>query len=79
MPVTGLAADQLKLIMGKLDAILQKMWDQGVWVWPLLTVHNSVMIESEDKYAEEVLIHHVPSQFQDLLRGQVRGGGPGTD
>jgi DNA polymerase-1 len=55
MPVTGLAADQLKLIMGKLDAILQKMWDQGVWVQPLLTVHDSVMTESEDKYAEEVL------------------------
>jgi DNA polymerase I-like protein with 3'-5' exonuclease and polymerase domains len=55
LPITGLAADQLKLIMGKLDAILQKMWDQGVWVWPLLTVHDSVMIESEDKYAEEVL------------------------
>jgi DNA polymerase I-like protein with 3'-5' exonuclease and polymerase domains len=55
MPVTGLAADQLKLIMGKLDYALQSMWDKGVWVWPLVTIHDAVMSESEDKYAEETL------------------------
>jgi DNA polymerase I-like protein with 3'-5' exonuclease and polymerase domains len=55
MPVTGLAADQLKLIMGKLDYALQSMWDKGVWVWPLVTIHDAVMSESEDKYAEDTL------------------------
>jgi DNA polymerase I-like protein with 3'-5' exonuclease and polymerase domains len=41
--------------MGKVDETITDMWRKGVWVWPLLTIHDAVMVEAEDKYAKESL------------------------
>ena len=54
MPVTSMAAGQLKLIMGKSDETLERLYEAGVWCWPLLTIHDAVMVEAEEEYAEDV-------------------------
>jgi DNA polymerase-1 len=55
MPITATAAGQLKLAMGKAEAMLTGMLDCGVWCWPLLTIHDAIMVEAEEDYAEQVL------------------------
>jgi DNA polymerase-1 len=55
MPVTSFAAGQLKLAMGKADMLLEQMRERGVRAWPLLTIHDSIMVEAEEKYAEDAL------------------------
>lgn len=56
LPVTGLAADQLKLAMGKSNQALLEMYDngKGVWCWPLLTIHDAIKVEADEDAAEAV-------------------------
>ena len=54
LPVTSLAAGQLKIAMGKSDALLQDLYDAGSWCWPLLCVHDSIMAEADEDVADDV-------------------------
>lgn len=54
-PVTSLAAGQLKLGMGRADAMLQQIYDCGTWCWPLLTIHDAIMVEVEEEAGEDVM------------------------
>lgn len=56
MPVTASAAGKLKLAMGKADYLLQQIWDNGhgPWCFPLLSIHDSIMVEADEEIAEEV-------------------------
>lgn len=73
MPVTATAAGQLKLIMGKSNQTLQELYDGGVWCWPLLTIHDAVMVEVEEEYAEsvsELLIEDFDNCMKDVVTGE---------
>jgi DNA polymerase I-like protein with 3'-5' exonuclease and polymerase domains len=54
LPVTSLAAGQLKIAMGKADQLLQDLYDAGTWCWPLLTVHDMIMAEADEDAADDV-------------------------
>lgn len=54
LPVTSTAAGQLKLSMGKVDEALRQLLESGVWCWPLLTIHDAILTEAEEDYAEDV-------------------------
>lgn len=56
MPVTSIAAAQLKLSIGKTEEMLLELWDGGYgpWVWPLMTIHDSIMVEADEEVAEDV-------------------------
>lgn len=53
-PVTSLAAGQLKLGMGKTEWNLERMRRNGVWAWPLLSIHDAEMVEADEEDAEDV-------------------------
>lgn len=72
MPVTSMAAGQLKLIMGKTDETLQQLYDAGVWCWPLLTIHDAVMVEVEEEYAEDV-DQTLAYDFDNCMRDEQTG------
>lgn len=72
MPVTAIAAGQLKLIMGKSDRTLQQAYDAGVWCWPLLTIHDAVMVEVEEEHAEGV-DELLTTDFNDCMRNTETG------
>jgi len=54
-PITSFAAGQLKLSMGAVDAMLERVREAGVWAYPLLSIHDAVMSEVEEDAAEDVL------------------------
>jgi len=72
MPVTSMAAGQLKLIMGKTDETLERLYEAGVWCWPLLTIHDAVMVEVEEEYAEDVN-ETMESDFDNCMRDEQTG------
>ena len=54
MPIQGDGADVMRLTMGEVEEKLLEVLNEGIWVWPLLTVHDDLVVEAEDKYAEFV-------------------------
>jgi DNA polymerase I len=47
LPITSMAAGQLKLAMGRADETLEPLFEEGR-AWPLNCIHDSIMIESDD-------------------------------
>ena len=47
-------AGVMKLTMGEADGRLLELLDSGVWVWPLLTIHDELVTETEEDYADLV-------------------------
>lgn len=52
--VTSSNAEQTKLVIAESEEILTGLLESGIWCWPLLSVHDSAMIEVEEDYAEPV-------------------------
>lgn len=48
LPIQSVAAGQMKLAMGELDPLLTDLLDSGVWVWPLLSIHDELITEVEE-------------------------------
>lgn len=71
MPVTSTAAGQMKLAMAEAEQTLMELVDAGVWVWPLLTVHDQLMVETEEDAAEEVG-EQISNVFAGVMRDQFR-------
>lgn len=55
MPIQGLAAGVMKIGMARTEDVLTALLDAGVWCWPLLPVHDELIIESEEDYADYIL------------------------
>lgn len=56
MPIQSLAAGVMKIGMARTqDNILTPLHSDGVWCWPLLPIHDELIIESEPDYAEYIL------------------------
>ena len=51
-PIQSIAAGQMKLAMGESEELLLLMLQSGIWAWPLLTIHDQLMIEVEEEYAD---------------------------
>lgn len=53
MPIQSLAAGVMKIGMARVeDNVLLPWLADGVWCWPLLPVHDELVIEAEEDYAE---------------------------
>jgi len=53
LPVTSLAAGQMKLCMARSDAVLAGMYEEQS-CWPLMTIHDALMFEVDEDRVEEV-------------------------
>lgn len=56
MPIQACSAGQTKLVMGELDEHFSNIYSDGAgpWVWPLLTIHDQLMVEADEDIAEDV-------------------------
>jgi DNA polymerase-1 len=52
--VTASNAEQTKLAMAECEEIFTDLLDAGVWVFPLLSVHDQIIAEVEDDWATQV-------------------------
>lgn len=50
----GTCADLMRLAMAAVDDRCEQIRQQGYWVWPLLTVHDELILEAEEDVAEAV-------------------------
>lgn len=77
MPDQSMAAGIMKIIMAMVDELLLEMWDggRGIWCWPLLPVHDQLILEVEEDYAETVKIatmERFDSAMRDVDNGEWR-------
>lgn len=54
LPVTSTAAGQLKIGLGQANQVLTELYERRVWVWPLMSIHDSLMVECELGHEDEV-------------------------
>jgi DNA polymerase I-like protein with 3'-5' exonuclease and polymerase domains len=52
--VTASNAEQTKLAMAECEELFVDLLDAGVWVWPLLSIHDQIMAEVEEGWADQV-------------------------
>lgn len=50
----GTCADLMRLAMAAVDDRCEQIRQAGYWVWPLLTVHDELILEAEEDVAEAV-------------------------
>ena len=50
--VTASNAEQTKLAMAECEESFETLLSCGVWVWPLLSIHDQVIAEADERYAE---------------------------
>lgn len=69
MPIQATSAGQTKLVMGELDEHFSNIYSdgQGSWVWPLLTIHDQLMVEADEEIASDIseLMKHCFSHVMD--------------
>lgn len=53
-PIQGTGADWMRLVMGSVDEILSDLRTKGVWAHPLLSIHDELICEVEEDWAEYV-------------------------
>lgn len=56
MGIQATSAGQTKLVMGELDEDFSNIYSDGygTWVWPLLTIHDQLMVECAEDAAEDI-------------------------
>jgi DNA polymerase I len=54
MPIQSSGAGLMKLAMGETDIELQSILDSGIWCWPLLSIHDEMITEAEEDYADSI-------------------------
>lgn len=53
-PIQGTNADCIRLVMGEVDPILDEVRNSGVWVWPVMTVHDELVLSCQKGYGDMV-------------------------
>ena len=54
MPIQACSAGQTKLAMAELEERLEDLYRSGVYCWPLLAIHDQVITEVEEDWADVV-------------------------
>lgn len=54
LPIQSVAAGQMKLAMGELEPVLLDLLEAGVFVYPLLTIHDELLQEADEEVADEI-------------------------
>lgn len=72
-PIQSLAAGVMKIGMGMAeDTVLNPLYQSGIWCWPLLPVHDELIIEVQEDYADYVGAE-IGSCFANSFTDQVTG------
>lgn len=71
--VTASNAEQTKLAMAECEEDFELLLAEGIWVWPLLSIHDQVIAEVEEDYAEivgERMVHVFEHVMDDRDTGE---------
>ena len=52
--VTASNAEQTKLAMAECEEVFESLLASGIWCWPLLSIHDQVIAEADERYADLV-------------------------
>lgn len=55
MPIQSASAGQTKLVMGELNEDLAHFRSMGCEVWPLLSMHDQIIVEADEEWADTIL------------------------
>jgi len=70
MPIQGTAAELMKLVIAEVQEWVEtEVRVQGVWCQPLMTVHDELLLEVDEDWAE-VVREVVVGMFENVLRGE---------
>jgi DNA polymerase-1 len=72
MPIQSIAAGQMKLAMGEVEKELIQILSTGVWCWPLMTIHDQLITEVEEGFADK-LIDIKTEIFQNVMHDKDTG------
>lgn len=68
----GSCADLMRLAMAAVDDRCEEIRQQGYWAWPLLTVHDELILEAEEDVAEAVQAM-VQSEMDNVAMDRATG------
>lgn len=54
MPIQATCAELMKLAMGEVEEHLPPSAQSGIWAWPLMTIHDELLVEVEEDWVESV-------------------------
>jgi DNA polymerase-1 len=75
MPIQSTSAGQTKLVMGALEEDFTNVYSDGAgaWVWPLLTIHDQLMVEADEDSADDIrdiMTHRFSTVMDDEATGE---------
>lgn len=74
-PIQGLGADLIKIAITEIhDTIVLPMLREGVWCWPLMTVHDELLLEVERGWGESVRL-----ECEDVMSRVMTDRGTGEN
>lgn len=68
----GSSAGLMKLSMASVEEGLLQMLEMGAWCWPLLVVHDQLIVEADEDVAEDVL-EMMTAKFDSVMDDQDTG------
>lgn len=73
LPIQSIAAAQMKLAMGELEPRLVRRYeDGGEWVWPILPIHDQLIVEADEEVAGSV-DQEMEGVFDQVMVGKQSG------
>ena len=73
MPIQTTQAEWMKLAMTEIhDTVILPARAQGIWCWPLMTIHDQLMVEVEAGYGE--LIQYQMEQVMERVMTDRESG-----
>lgn len=71
MPIQSCSAGQTKLVMGELDEVFDGLYrENDVWVWPLLTIHDQLIVEV-DQLLAPVICQTMIDAFREVMHDRT--------
>jgi DNA polymerase-1 len=75
MPIQGTGADMMKLALAEIQERIEEDFRScGIWCWPLMTVHDEILVEVEEGYGELV-----QCMMEEVMMNVLRDKDTGED
>lgn len=72
-PIQAPDSGMMRLVMAEVrDTLLLMLRQEGIWAWPLMTIHDELLIEVDEEYAEFAKVA-MESVFENVMNDRVTG------
>jgi DNA polymerase-1 len=66
-PDQGSCAGLMRLAMGSVEEGLLQLLENGLWCWPLVTVHDQLIVETDEGDAADVTLEMMTEKFDNVM------------